>query len=44
MLEHFTPEDKEEEDNDYHKIARSRAWEPVDTTDDKFSLLRKPDA
>jgi len=35
MLEHFTPEDKEEEDNDYHKIARSRAREPVDTADDK---------
>ena len=35
MLEHFTPEDKEEEDNEYQKLARSRAREPVDTANDK---------
>jgi hypothetical protein len=35
ILEHFTPDDKEEEDNEYHKIARLRARELVDTTDDK---------
>jgi hypothetical protein len=31
MLEHFTPEDKEEEDNDYRRIARSSVRESVDT-------------
>jgi hypothetical protein len=35
MLEHFTPEDKEEEGNDYHRIARSRVRDSVNTTDDK---------
>jgi hypothetical protein len=34
-LEDFTPEDKEEEDNDYHRIARSRVRESVNITDDK---------
>ena len=35
MLEHFTPEDEEEDDTDHHKLARARACEPVDSADDK---------
>jgi hypothetical protein len=34
MLEHFTPEDKED-DTDHHKLARAQAREPADTVDDK---------
>jgi hypothetical protein len=34
-LEDFTPEDKEEEGNDYHRIARSRVRGSVNTTDGK---------
>ena len=41
MLEHFTPEDKEEEDNDYHKLARLRAREPVDTAYDKGFMVEE---
>jgi hypothetical protein len=42
MLEHFKPEDKEEEeDNDYHRIARSRVRDSVDTTDDKFFTVEE---
>jgi hypothetical protein len=35
MLEHFTPEDKEEDDTELHKLARAQAFEPPDTEDDK---------
>ena len=35
MLNHFTPEDNEREDNDYHKLARARAQEPINTKDDR---------
>jgi hypothetical protein len=35
MLEHFTPEDKEEDDTDHHKLDRARAREPAVTFDDK---------
>jgi hypothetical protein len=35
MLEHFTPEDKQSDDSDYHKQARTQSQEPVDTADDK---------
>ena len=35
MLEHFKPEDKEEDDADHHKLARAHAREPADTADDK---------
>jgi len=31
MLNHFTPEDNEREDNDYHKVARAQAQEPINT-------------
>jgi hypothetical protein len=34
MLEHFTPEDKEEDDTELHKLARAQALEPADTDDD----------
>ena len=33
MLEHFTPDDKEE-DTQLHKVARAQALEPADTYDD----------
>jgi len=34
MLEHFTPDDKEEDDTELHKQARAQALEPADTDDD----------
>ena len=34
MLEHFTPDDKEEDDNELHKLVRAQALEPADTDDD----------
>jgi hypothetical protein len=35
MLEHFTLEDKEEDDIDHHKLDRAHAREPAVTADDK---------
>ena len=32
MLEYFTPEDKEDDDSDNHKIAKIQSQEPVDTS------------
>jgi len=34
MLEHFTSDDKEEDDTELHKLARAQALEPADTDDD----------
>jgi len=34
MLEHLTPDDKEEDYTDLHKLARAQALEPADTNDD----------
>ena len=34
MLEHFTLEDKEEDDTSHHKLARAEAREPANTADD----------
>jgi len=34
LLEHFTPDDKEEDDTELHKLARALALEPADTDDD----------
>jgi len=34
MLEHFTPDDKEEDDTELHKQARAQALEPAATGDD----------
>jgi hypothetical protein len=34
MLEHFTPDDKEEDDTELYKLARAQALEPADTDDD----------
>ena len=39
MLEYFTPEDKEDDDTDNHKLARIQV--PVDTADDKDFILEK---
>jgi hypothetical protein len=35
MLEHFTPEDNQNNDSDYHKQARILSQEPIDTANDK---------
>jgi len=35
MLNHFTTEDKEEDDADHHKVARAQARESADTADDR---------
>jgi hypothetical protein len=34
MLEHFTPEDNELEDNNYHKQVRAITTRPINTPDD----------
>ena len=34
MLEHFTLDDKEEDDTELHKLARAQALEPADTDAD----------
>jgi hypothetical protein len=34
MLEHFTPEDNELEDNKYHKQVRAMTTRPINTPDD----------
>jgi hypothetical protein len=34
MLEHFTQDDKEDDDTELHKLARAQALEPADTDDD----------
>jgi len=34
VLEHFTPDDKQEDDTELHKLARAQALEPADTDDD----------
>jgi len=31
MQEHFTPDDKEEDDTELNKLARAQALEPADT-------------
>jgi len=38
MLEYFTPEDKETDYTDYHKIVRTQAQDPADTADKYFTL------
>ena len=35
MLDHFAPEDNQQDDTDYHKQARTLSMEPIDTEDDK---------
>jgi len=35
MMEHFTPADEEETDNDYHKLITAQNKTPVTTHDDK---------
>jgi len=34
MLEHFTPDDKEKDDTELHKLATIQALEPADADDD----------
>jgi len=38
LLEYFTPEDKEDDDTDNHKIARIQSQEPFDKTEVKASF------
>jgi hypothetical protein len=35
MIRHFTPEDNQNNDNEYHKQLRAQAQESIDTPDDK---------
>jgi hypothetical protein len=35
MLDYFTPEDNERDDNDYHKQVRAQAQPPTTTADDR---------
>jgi hypothetical protein len=41
MLEYFTPEDNEYDDNEYHKQVRAQSQEPVNTADDKEFTLEE---
>jgi len=41
MLEYFIPEDKENDDTDCHKQARTQSQEPVDTANDKDLTLEE---
>jgi hypothetical protein len=41
MLEHFTPDDKEEDDTELHKLARAQALEPADTDDDTHCTVEE---
>ena len=39
MMDNFTPEDKERDDNEYHKMFRSQILQSPDTHDDrKFTI------
>ena len=35
MINHFVPEDKENEDNEYHRLIREETRRPIDTPDDR---------
>ena len=35
MLEHFTPEDNQNDDSEYHKQATTQSQEPIYTADNK---------
>jgi hypothetical protein len=35
MLEYFTPEDKDDDDTAYHRLARTQSQDPVNRADDK---------
>jgi hypothetical protein len=39
MLEHFTPEDNEQDDNEFHKQIRAQAEGTVNTPDDREFTL-----
>jgi len=41
MLEYFTPEDKGNDDNDYHKQATTQSHEPLDMADYKDFTLEE---
>jgi hypothetical protein len=41
MLEYFVPEDKDNDDTDFHKQARTQSQEPMDTADDKDFTLEE---
>jgi hypothetical protein len=41
MLEYFTPGDKENDDTDHHKLARTQAQESVDMASDKDFTLEE---
>ena len=41
MLEHFTPEDNEYDDNDYHKQVRAQTQQPANTKTTETLLKKK---
>jgi len=41
MLEHFTPDDKEEDDTELHKQATARALEPAATDNDIYFTVEE---
>ena len=41
MMEHFVPEDRDNDDTAYHTQARLQTQEPVDTTDDKEFTMQE---
>jgi hypothetical protein len=41
MLEHFLPEDKENDDTEYHTQDRLQSQVPVNTADDKIFTIEE---
>jgi len=41
MLNYFTPEDKETDDTDYHKLVRTQTQDPADTADDNYFTMQE---
>jgi hypothetical protein len=41
MLEYFVPEDKHNDDTDFHTQARTQSQEPTDTADDKSFTIEE---
>jgi hypothetical protein len=41
MLQHFTPEDNQNDDTEYHKQVRTKSQDPIDMADDKEFIVEE---
>jgi hypothetical protein len=41
MLDYFTPEDRETDNTDYHKLVRTQTQDPAETADDKYFTIQE---